>query len=31
MLELVVDGAVDMVGAVLCGGEEVDAGAFVVG
>ena len=31
VLELVVDGTVDMVGAVLCGGEEVDAGSFVVG
>ena len=31
VLELVVDGAVHMVGAVFCGGEEVDAGAFVVG
>ena len=31
VLELVVDGAIDMVGTVFGGGEEVDAGAFVVG
>ena len=31
VLELVVDGAVDMIGAVFCGGEEVDAGVLVVG